>query len=306
MKKNLPVLLTLAAFIALMVYAPSAAEGAKRGLTVCFTSLVPSLFPFFTLSNLLSALGFSDILSRRAGGLMRRLFRISGAGAQAFFLGLTGGYPLGAAAVAELRRAGAVSRDEAERLLAFCNNSGPAFILGAVGGILESPAAGAILFVSHALAAMLAGLIMRPKTAPEGMPKPPAAPVPFARAFPKAAARATSSTLAVCGYVVLFSAMLGMLTPLSRLPPLTRALCAGFFELGSGAAALSGMTASPATLAAASFILGWGGLSVHCQTLAAVEGTDIKLARHTIGRALCGALAAGISYCLGCLFTCLL
>lgn len=300
MKKNLPVLLTLAVFIALMLRSPAAAAGAGRGLTVCAVSLVPSLLPFFTLSNLLSALGLADILSKRAGGVMRRMFRISGAAAQAFFLGITGGYPLGAAAVAQLRRGGMISKDEAERLLAFSNNSGPAFILGAVGGILQSPAAGLLLYGTHVLAAVLTGLIMRRRAPaqPEPVSEAAAAPLPFFRALPQAAARAVSSTLAVCGYVVLFSAMLGMLAPLGLLPPLARALCVGFIELGSGAAALSGMIPSPETLAAAAFMLGWGGLSVHCQTLAAVEGTDMGIARHTLGRAMCGVFAAVLTYAL--------
>ena len=48
-------------------------------------------------------------------------------------LGVTGGYPLGADAVARLRRSGALTREQAERALAFCNNSGPAFLVGAAG-----------------------------------------------------------------------------------------------------------------------------------------------------------------------------
>lgn len=298
MKRNLPVLLTLAAFLALMLRSPAAVNGARRGLSVCAVSLVPSLFPFFVLSNLLAMLGLADILSARAGGPMRRLFHVSGAGAQAFFLGITGGYPLGASAVARLRRDGLISRGEAERLLPLCNNSGPAFILGAVGGVLGSPLAGAILYVSHVLAAVCAGLITRPQAMPRDACVQTTPPQPFSAAFPKAASQAAASTLAVCGYVVLFSAMLGMLSPLDRLPPLLRAVCVGFFELGSGAAALSGMAPDPLTLAAAAFMLGWGGLSVHCQTLAAVEGTDIKTARHTLGRALCGMLSAVLSYAL--------
>ena len=67
-------------------------------------------------------------------------------------------------------------------------------------------------------------------------------------------------------------------------------------ELGSGIAAFSGMAPTPVTLAGAAFLLGWGGLSVHAQTLGAVAGTDIKCARHLTGRALCGIFAAVFTY----------
>ena len=38
---------------------------------------------------------------------------------------------IGADAVARLRRSGTLTREQAERALAFCNNSGPAFLVGA-------------------------------------------------------------------------------------------------------------------------------------------------------------------------------
>ena len=40
---------------------------------------------------------------------------------------------MGAKAVAELYQQGLCSRQEAQRLLGFCNNSGPAFFIGVVG-----------------------------------------------------------------------------------------------------------------------------------------------------------------------------
>ena len=289
--------LSAAAFLALVLFAPQAAEGARRGLSVCAAALIPSLFPFFVLSNLLSALGLADLLSGTVGKVVERLFRVNGCGAQAFLLGLTGGYPLGAHAVADLRRKELVSRDEAERLLAFCNNSGPAFILGAAGGVFRSPNAGLLLYISHILGAVCVGLVFRgEKGSPASGQRPQSRPKSIGEAFPAAVGGALSSTLAVCGYVVLFSALLGCITPLAALPPLPRALLTGFAELGSGIAALQGQPAAPESLAAASFLLGWGGLSVHAQTLSAVAGTDIKCARHLMGRALCGLLAAVFTY----------
>ena len=297
MRRHLPLVLTAAAFLALVVLAPRAAEGARQGLSVCAAALVPSLFPFFTLSNLLSALGLADLLSGKAGRVAERLFRISGCGAQAFLLGITGGYPLGAHTVAELRRKELVSRDEADRLLAFCNNSGPAFILGAAGGVFRSPKAGLFLYLTHVLAAACTGLAFRGKgadAAPVRRRTDP--PRRFAEAFPAAVRGALTSTLAVCGYVVLFSALLGCIPALAALPPIPKALLTGFAELGSGVAALRGLPVSPSSLAAAAFLLGWGGLSVHAQTLAAVAGTDIACARHLMGRALCGCIAAIFTY----------
>ncbi len=303
MKRYTSLLLTLVAFAGLVVFSADAAEGARHGLSVCAATLAPSLFPFFVLSNLLSALGLPAILSGAAGRPLQRLFRVSGGGVQAFVLGLTGGYPLGASVVGELRKNGLVTRSEAERLLAFCNNSGPAFLLGAAGGVFHSPRAGMLLYASHVLAAVCVGLLMRGHAAGEDAPLPaPPEPIAFGAAFPQAAAKALASTLAVCGYVVLFSALLGLMPMPAGMPPILRALAVGFVELGSGIASFAGSAPTPENLAAAAFLLGWGGLSVHAQTLGAVAGTDIKCARHVLGRALCGGISASIAYGLATLW----
>ena len=297
MKKYLPLSIALALFAALLVCSAQAAEGARQAMNVCAATLIPSLLPFFALANLLGALGLPDLLGGLLGGAMERLFRISPAGAQAFFLGISGGYPLGASVVAGLRRDGRVTRDEAERLLAFCNNSGPAFILGAAGGVFRSPAAGLLLYITHILAAVTVGVLFRrggEAAVRESLTPAPAQ--PLAQALTVSVSRAVSSTLAVCGYVVLFGALMGLLEPYLTLPPLAYALVRGFLELGGGIASMAGLTPGPVTLAAAAFLLGWGGLSVHCQTLGVLADTDIKCARHLAGRALCGVFAAGYTY----------
>ncbi len=297
MKKYLPLLMVLGLFAALLFCSGPAAAGAKNALAVCGATLAPSLLPFFTLSNLLSGLGLPDLLGGRLGGPMSRLFHVSPAGAQAFLLGVTGGYPLGASAAADLYRTGRVSRAEAERLAAFCNNSGPAFILGAAGAVFKSPRAGLLLYATHVLGAAAVGVLFRGKDAPaRGNAAPSAPPLPFGKAMTQAVSRAVTATVTVCGYVVLFGAFIGVLTPILPQAPLARALITGFLELGGGIAAFRGLSPTPLHLACAALILGWGGLSVHCQTMGVLADTDMSCARHLAGRALCGILAAVFTY----------
>ncbi|MCD8321435.1 MAG: sporulation protein [Oscillospiraceae bacterium] len=298
--KHLPVLAVLVLFGALVLFSDEAAEGARQGLSVCAATLIPSLLPFFVLANLLASMGLPELLGHMAGGVMEGLFHISPAGAQAFFLGLSGGYPLGASVVADLRRSERVTKSEGERLLAFCNNSGPAFIIGAAGGVFQSPRAGILLYIAHVLGAVTVGVLLRGRRTELSAIDTPNLPEPrsFSAAFPAAVAKAVGSAMTVCGYVVLFSALLNLLTPLALLPPLPRAVVTGFLELGSGVSALAGLSPTPGALAAASFMLGWGGISVHCQTLGVLDGTDISCARHLLGRALCGLFSAGYTFLL--------
>ena len=140
-----------------------------------------------------------------------RLYGISGAGASALFIGLTGGYPAGAAYIAELEISGAVTPREAERLLAFCNNSGPAFLVGAVGvGVFHSVRAGLLLYAVHIAAALLTGLFFRGRFSPRGDPPVFLDSADPAAALTQAVRRSVTAILNVCGFVVFFSVLLAV------------------------------------------------------------------------------------------------
>ena len=162
MKSKLPVLAALCALFVLIFASDRVIASAAYGLRLCWELILPSLFPFFVVSALLSRLDFPGLAGQRLAPLAKKLFHVSGAGATALFIGLTGGYPLGASYLAELEEQGRLSPRETERLLGFCNNSGPAFLVGAIGaGIFHSTRIGLLLYTSHGLAAILAGILLR-------------------------------------------------------------------------------------------------------------------------------------------------
>ncbi len=106
---------------------PHAAAGAAKALALCAGTVIPSLFPFMAVTGLLVRLGFGQWLAPYMAGLMAPLFRLPGCAGSALLLGLVGGYPIGARTAAELYASGALTAQEAERLLTFCNNSNPCF-----------------------------------------------------------------------------------------------------------------------------------------------------------------------------------
>ena len=185
----------LAALGALLLCSQAALESARAGLSLCAQMIVPSLLPFFILSSLLQQLGLPGILGRLLSPVTQKLFGIGGAGASALLLGVTGGYPLGADAVAWLRRSGALTREQAERALAFCNNSGPAFLVGAAGvGVFHSAGYGLLLYGVHVLSAVLVGMLFAPRSGgylPE--PRGQIAAVSLAQALPEA--------VRLCGHI---------------------------------------------------------------------------------------------------------
>ena len=308
MKNRFAVLSALAALFVLIVASRQAIESARYGLQLCLELILPSLFPFFLVSLLLSRLGFPLLLGRLLSRPVGKLFRVSGVGATAFVIGLCGGYPMGAAYLADMLREGLIREDEAEHLLSFCNNSGPAFLVGAVGaGVFGSARLGLALYGIHALAALLTGLLFR-RRAPGYSSLPPRTPEPEVSVFrllPEALQQTVTSLLNVSGFVVCFTVFTGLLNANGLLEPVihcfrltaqqtVRAVLIGFWEIGGGIGALRGLPPTPLNLAAAAGLVGWGGVSVQFQTLALLSDSGTKGALHLAGR-LSSAL---LSFCL--------
>ena len=283
MKKLLYSLPILAFAWALLRSPGAAASGVQTGLSLCASAIIPSLFPFFVVTSLLIQLGLVRRLESLFSPFMAPLFRLSGTCAAPLLAGLVGGYPTGAKTVADLYAQRLISRQEAEQALGFVNNCGPAFLLSYVGaGVLGDSRAGGYLLLVHILAALLTGLILC-RTGGGGRRhaalrrRPPAAEQSLGEALPAAVVSALTSTLHICAFVVLFR-ILSFLLPSALPGPLL-----GFFEMVTG---LSALSPGRAGFIAAAGIAGWGGLCVHCQTMAVLAGTGLSLRRHWLGKAL--------------------
>lgn len=274
MKKWAITALATAFVLALLSRPAPAASAVREGLQLCAETVIPSLFPFFVAVSLIIRMGV--VSGRGLSWLMGPLFGLSGTCALPMVAGLVGGYPSGARTAAQLWKQGELSREEAEQCLGFVNNCGPAFVISYVGvGIFGSSRVGVVLYIIHVLSALATGVLLGRRRSRERAAAGPVRPqtVSVGKAVTEAVASSVEAVLRICGFVVVFSTASALLA----LP----APVLGAVEMVSGLAAL------PVTgegLVMASGILAWGGLSVHCQTMAVLEG--LSPARHWVGKAL--------------------
>ena len=310
--------ITLALLLGLVMASDGASDGARQGLSLCAQVIVPGLLPFFVVSFLCNELGLTKLPARALTKPMGLLFGVSGSGAAVFFQSILGGYPLGASVIADLIRRGDMSKEEGSRLLSFCNNCGPAFLLGAVGvGIFHSAPIGVLLYVVHVLAAIITGLFLSGTRFPTDTEKRPfIASANLSSALPAAMTMATSQLVLICGYVVFFSAVVGVLQEIGVFSAIygglaahtgmtlryTKALCMGALEMSCGIGALEGAALCPQALSLASFITGFGGLSVAMQTAGVLHGTGIPLWRHLVGRLCTASISAFLMFTIASTF----
>lgn len=282
----------LGAGAALLAWPQAVSGGVSRGLSICSSVIIPSLFPFLVLAGFLVRSGVSAALGRRLEKPTRFLFGLPGSCAAGILIGFVGGYPAGGMAAGDLVRQGSITRDEGRRMLRFCVNGGPAFVISAVGaGMMGSVRYGAVLFAAHIGASLLLGLCSRllsgrtKNAEKKGDEHPGTATkrLPPAAAFVESVNAACRSLLFMCGFVVLFAALLALCDvsgvsgfihymlawPLEAAGADASALSCVFpclMEVSCGCVEASGTgPLAPFLLGAA---LGWGGLSVHCQLAA--------------------------------------
>lgn len=285
-KKLLPLVLLLSMLSLLALSAPSA-EAVRQGLRLCAGSVIPSLFPFLVLSTLFVEIGGTALIGARLRHAAGWALGCSGEGIGVFFLSLLGGYPVGPRLIGQLYGTGRLTRPEAEHLLLFCNNAGPAFILGLVGlGRFGDVQIGLWLYLIHAAAAALIALLRRPKVPFSSTGGSEASHQAFSQALVSAVSGAGLSMVQICAFVTFFYTILHIFADFTGI---SHPLVLGFVELTQGVTALS---ATPAGFVMAAALLGWGGLSVHCQTAAVLAGTDLSLKNHLFGKSYQALLSA--------------
>ena len=311
MGKKLPKLaqaLGLGCALLLLIALPEvAASAARDGLALCAGVVLPSLFPFFVCSQLFLQLGFAARLSRLLSRPVSRLLRLPVQAGSAFVLGLFGGYPAGTQIACGLYEKKLLTRQEAERALAVCNQAGPSFIFGVLGGaVFKSAAAGAFLYGVQLLSAVLVCRLSGGPSRWDAAALPAQdSDISFAAAFSESVRRAGLSAMQVCMFVTVFSVLsrflllaIGTWLPEQALP-----LALGVMELSAGCAAL-GSCDLPVLwkLCLASALLSFGGCSVLAQSRAVAADAGLQ------GRLLfpCKLLQAAISAALSLLFASLL
>lgn len=328
--------LALMMTIAIISSPEEAFQASIYGLNLWLEIVLPALLPFFVMADILMGLGVVHFLGVLLEPVMKRVFRIPGAGGFAVAMGLVSGYPIGARITGQLCRAGLCSSVEGERLVSLANTADPLFMIGAVAiGMFAAPEIGMVIVLAHYSSALFVGIGMRFHGKWE--PKPQASncstPIfqralealveakkadsrPFGQLVYDAVSDAFRSLLFIGGCIMVFSVLLkvlsvsgvtqlvvgalaAVLSVLSLSEGTINALVSGVLEITIGTNAASG---APAPLheqvIAASAIIGWSGLSVHSQVAAMLHGTKVRMWPYLVARGLHAVLAALFAFIL--------
>ena len=288
-RKSITIFFAALCMVILILDTRTGIAGASAGIDICIKALVPSLFPFFILSILLT-----NALVGQSLRILRpiaKFCRIPAGSESLLAIGFLGGYPVGVQNIAIARGHGTLSKEDAERMVALCNNAGPAFIFGFLGPGFENALCPWILWITHILSALLVGHIL---------PGGNKGGIPVTKPHPISLSDALDSGLRVmarvCGWVILFRIVLEFLQKwfFFALPYWMQLMITGLLELSNGCVMLQSLSSDGPKLALSSAFLGFGGLCVCLQSHSIANNISMKL--YIPGKILHGTLSFLLSY----------
>ena len=271
--------LAFTAMILMIINSPAVLSEMKSSIKLCISVIIPSLFPFMVMSSVFVG-NLKNTLPFGLGKVFKKLFGFSSFGTGAFICGILCGYPIGAKCAAQLYRDKKISASEAETLIACANNSGPRFIIGAVGlGMLHSFKLGIFLYVMHILCALTGARILKHRTYIKHEAQFTLA---KEKSLTDSICESVSNVLNVCGFVMFFSVINTLLNPVtSHLPTILKNIVLCIIEITNGIKAVTaGKGFIINKLYIIAFALGWSGISVHMQVKSLIRGLELSMRKY--------------------------
>ena len=206
----------------LLLYPRFAAEGARYGLLLWYTSVVPSLFPFMVLSSLIVSSGGVSLLMKPVRAFLGPWLPLSENGCYTLISGLLCGCPMGAKTCGDFVREGKLSVQEGRFLMAICNHPSPMFLLGFVCPLFEAGMHPSRLLLSIYLPLLPLAALAKRIYFPV-LPAPPSSgsrqQIQTAPALDTAILAAAEILCRIGGYLMLFSIAIVFLRRAPRLSP---------------------------------------------------------------------------------------
>ncbi len=289
-------LASLGLLILFLIRSDIASERVLEALILCATRVIPALLPFLIVSSLAVGAGLTDPVAKWLQKPCSALFGVGGDSGCTWLLGVLCGFPIATRCGLSLYETGRIGQKELMRLMTFSNLPSLAFTIGYVGhSLLKSATLGWLLWGATLLASMTVGALEQAWFGSVIQPD-----IPLRKRLRRpglstlltdSIAGSCGSMMAICGFVVFFSALSGSIESLlpTFVPEGARALLWGSFEL-TGGMARAAACKSPLRYVLCGAFSGWSGLSVCFQLMSICAGKGLSFRPYVAAKLAQGIL----------------
>ena len=288
-------------------------EASLAGAKLFFNSVLPTMFPFMVICNMIINLDGIKLYSKILGPILCKPLGLSYPCSFALVASFLCGYPLGAKYSTDLYKKGIIEYDEFSRLINIASNIGPLFLLGAVGtSMLGNSTLGYLLLIPSYISVFIIGIITKNKKREkkisltnEGITESKAY-YNLGEVIKKSIEDASLNILVLCGYVIMFSVIISMiktlfistgtLTSLSSLLNIPEDIFNGLFlggiEVTNGCNIIASSNLSILSkLSLISFLSSFGGLSIIAQTSSFFYKEKVSITKYFFYKVLQGIIS---------------
>ncbi|MBQ6042570.1 MAG: hypothetical protein IJL41_00345 [Clostridia bacterium] len=255
--------LSAAAFAVMLAFPRVVSDSARAGLAFCAEILIPSLFVYMVLS---------DMLAGAAAFFPRAAFPYA-----VMIAGMICGSPSGADSVRRIYENGGISKKQAECLIAVSGSASASFTVGFAGGaVLGSVRAGVLMLIFKAAVSFAVWAVISRVSLSAEERKFSVRACGGGANLAGSVKRAASAVTNICACVVFFTVAADLVTPLCANNEYARLALRGALEF-SGALGECRALPAGARYVAACALIGWQGACVHLQvSVAAGEKLSLK------------------------------
>ncbi len=267
-------------------------------------NIVPSLFPFFIISDILITYNVEKYIPSFIINFFSKLFNVSDKLVSIFFLSMISGFPSSAKNTRKYYDLGLISLKEANHILLFSHFSNPLFILSTVSVMFfNNEKLGLPILISHYLGNIIIGIILRNKAPKHNNSNNEIKNknIKFGLVFSESIISAIDTLLLIFGTLTCFLIISTCIIDFLNINLKLSILIKSILEITMGLKSLSLVNISDLLkIVISSMIISFGGLSVHMQILSQISDTDISYSDFFIARVF-HCIVSGVMSLLICL-----
>ena len=290
---------------------------ATNGAKLWFKAMVPTVFPFTVICNLLIAYEGIDLYSKFLGPLLCKPLKLSKNCSFPLVASFLCGYPLGAKYSTDIYELGLIDRKEYLRLLNIASNAGPLFLIGSVASaLLGNITFGYILLIGNYLSIVIIGIITRKASKninSTSLKLPKKNKTNIGDALKTSVENGISTTLSIGGFIILFSVIISIiknstyistifynLEVLLSIPKDSLYACfLGCIEITNGCNLIATSSLSiPLKLSIISFLCSFSGFSIIAQVSSFIGKQEVPLLKYSFFKLLQGIISFFITFLL--------
>lgn len=294
----LTIVVLMLLFLMIFIYSKDVTTSVLFSISIWKDNLLPTLFPFFLVSDLLIEYGFIEIISCILGKCISKIFHLPKEASFAIFTSLFSGFPSGSKYTKDLLDKKMITEKDANHLIMFTHYSNPIFIISTIGILLlNSKKAGYIILACHILSNLIIGILFRQRKKII-VEKEKLSHViseinnkringkSFITILMNSIIKSFSILINMLGIIIFFLILTTLLKKIIILNNFNNAIFSGILEMTQGVKYISEINTISLKIKSCliGFLISFSGISVHFQVKSIIEGTSIQYKRFLIAR----------------------